>query len=65
MSPEEKERKLEEALEDLLGSLGWATLPDREPIPSRLDIYMLRRSMRRAYTALGFTAKDLEGHVWS
>ena len=60
-----EEEKLRKALEDLLCSLGWATLPDNpDGLFITAQLLILRRSIRNAYKALGFTDEELKGYLF-
>jgi hypothetical protein len=57
--------KLRKTLEELLSNLGWATLPDNpDGLFLRAQLFLLRRSIRSAYKALGFTDEELEGYLF-
>jgi hypothetical protein len=53
------------ALEDLLSKLGWATRPDNpDGLFIRAQLMLLRRSIKNAYKALGFTDEELKGQLF-
>jgi hypothetical protein len=59
------EDKIQKALEDLLSNLGWATRPDNpDGLLIEAQLMLLRRSIRNAYKALGFTDEELEGYLF-
>jgi hypothetical protein len=60
-----KDAGMRQALENLLSNLGWATQPDNpDGLFIRAQLLLLRRSIKNAYKALGFTDEELKGYLF-